>query len=228
MGLGDFLFKEKEEKYLKQIEDLQQKLKEKEEKIAKLELDLETVTKERDNRISEKQLEIFEKNLKQKTEIAQKGEGYRDLLLSYRINPEKSQYKYKVELRNFYSSKKFQEILNIFSEKNILFVNDIKEEDFNDIPKETKNLDEAKQRFLDFKSGNFDWDIATFINKGEKLSKIYSKSKKLVTVFSDLYLEYMDDIVNFDFMSLKSYGFKTPQIEEFIQKRDEYYKESRI
>ncbi|WP_195339745.1 hypothetical protein [Fusobacterium sp. 1001295B_180824_G3] len=228
MGLGDFLFKEKEEKYLKQIEDLQQKLKEKEEKIAKLELDLETVTKERDNRISEKQLEIFEKNLKQKTEIAQKGEGYRDLLLSYRINPEKSQYKYKVELRNFYSSKKFQEILNIFSEKNILFVNDIKEEDFNDIPKETKNLDEAKQRFLDFKSGKFDWDIATFINRGEKLSKIYSKSKKLVTVFSDLYLEYMDDIVNFDFMSLKSYGFKTPQIEEFIQKRDEYYKESRI
>ncbi|WP_241761727.1 hypothetical protein, partial [Fusobacterium nucleatum] len=195
---------------------------------AKLELDLETVTKERDNRISEKQLEIFEKNLKQKTEIAQKGEGYRDLLLSYRINPEKSQYKYKVELRNFYSSKKFQEILNIFSEKNILFVNDIKEEDFNDIPKETKNLDEAKQRFLDFKSGKFDWDIATFINRGEKLSKIYSKSKKLVTVFSDLYLEYMDDIVNFDFMSLKSYGFKTPQIEEFIQKRDEYYKESRI
>lgn len=27
MGLGDFLFKEKEEKYLKQIEDLQNKLK---------------------------------------------------------------------------------------------------------------------------------------------------------------------------------------------------------
>ena len=49
-----------------------------------------------------------------------------------------------------------------------------------------------------------------------------------MTVFSDLYLEFMDDIANFDFSSLKSYGFKTPQIEEFIQKRDEYYKEYRI
>ena len=60
------------------------------------------------------------------------------------------------------------------------------------------------------------------------MSKVYSKSKKLLTVFSDLYLEFMNDIADFDFLSLKSYGFKTPQIEEFIQKRDEYYKECRI
>ena len=225
MGLGDFLFKEKEEKYLKQIENLQNKLKQQEEEISQLKYDLEVVTQERDNRISGKQLEIFERNLKQNMESSKK---YRELLVSYRINPEKNQYKYKVELRNFYSGKKFQEILNILNEKNILFVDYLKEEDFNDIPKETKNFDEAKQRFLDYKNGKFSWDIVTLTNKGEKVSKIYSKSKKLMTIFSDLYLEYMDDIANFDFLSLKSYGFKTPQIEEFIQKRDEYYKEYRI
>ena len=225
MGLGDFLFKEKEEKYLKQIEDLQNKLKQQEEEISQLKYDIEVVTEERDNRISGKQLEIFERNLKQNMESSKK---YKELLVSYRINPEKTQYKYKVELKNFYSEKKFQEVFDILNEKNILFVNNLKEEDFNDIPKETKNLDDAKQRFLDYKNGKFSWDIVTFTNKGEKLSKIYSKSKKLMTVFSDLYLEFMDDIANFDFLSLKSYGFKTPQIEEFIQKRDEYYKECRI
>ena len=225
MGLGDFLFKEKEEKYLKQIEDLQNKLKQQEEEISQLKYDIEVVTQERDSRISGKQLEIFERNLKQNMESSKK---YKEALISYRINPEKIQYKYKIDLKYFYSEKKFQEVFNILSEKNILFVNNLKEEDFNDIPKETKNFDDAKQRFLDFKSGKFNWDIATFTNKGEKLSKIYSKSKKLMTVFSDLYLEYMDDIANFDFSSLKSYGFKTPQIEEFILKRDEYYKEYRI
>ena len=225
MGLGDFLFKEKEEKYLKQIEDLQNKLKKKEEEILQLKYDIEVVTQERDNRISGKQLEIFERNLKQNMESSKK---YKELLVSYKINSEKTQYKYKVELKNFYSEKKFQEVFDILNEKNILFVNNLKEEDFNDIPKETKNLDDAKQRFLDYKNGKFSWDIVTFTNKGEKLSKIYSKSKKLMTVFSDLYLEFMDDIANFDFLSLKSYGFKTPQIEEFIQKRDEYYKEYRI
>ena len=225
MGLGDFLFKEKEEKYLKQIEDLQNKLKQQEEEISQLKYDIEVVTEERDNRISGKQLEIFERNLKQNVESSKK---YKEALISYRINPEKIQYKYKIDLKYFYSEKKFQEVFNILSEKNILFVNNLKEEDFNDIPKETKNLDDAKQRFLDYKNGKFSWDIVTFTNKGEKLSKIYSKSKKLMTVFSDLYLEFMDDIANFDFLSLKSYGFKTPQIEEFIQKRDEYYKEYRI
>ena len=225
MGLGDFLFKEKEEKYLKQIEDLQNKLKKKEEEILQLKYDIEVVTQERDNRISGKQLEIFERNLKQNMENSKK---YKELLVSYRINPEKTQYKYKVELKNFYSEKKFQEVFDILNQKNILFVNTLKEEDFNDIPKETKNLDDAKQRFLDYKNGKFSWDVVTLTNRGEKLSKIYSKSKKLMTVFSDLYLEFMDDIANFDFLSLKSYGFKTPQIEEFIQKRDEYYKEYRI
>ena len=225
MGLGDFLFKEKEEKYLKQIEDLQNKLKKKEEEILQLKYDIEVVTQERDNRISGKQLEIFERNLKQNMESSKK---YKELLVSYRINPEKTRYKYKVELKNFYSEKKFQEVFDILNQKNILFVNTLKEEDFNDIPKETKNLDDAKQRFLDYKNGKFSWDVVTLTNRGEKLSKIYSKSKKLMTVFSDLYLEFMDDIVNFDFLSLKSYGFKTPQIEEFIKKRDEYYKEYRI
>lgn len=225
MGLGDFLFKEKEEKYLKQIEDLQNKLKKQEDEILQLKYDIEVITQEKDNRISGKQLEIFERNLKQNIENSKK---YKNILVSYKLNPEKIQYKYKVELKYFYSEKKFDEILTILNEKNIMFANELKEEDFNDIPVETKNLDKAKQRFLDFKNEKFNWDIVMFINKGEKLSKVYSKSKKLLTVFSDLYLEFMDDITDFDFLSLKSYGFKTPQIEEFIQKRDEYYKEYRI
>ena len=225
MALTDFLFKEKEEKFLKQIEELKTKLQEKEEEILNLKKDLEIITAKKDNNIGEKQLEIFERNLKQNIENSKR---YKNILISYRLNPEKIQYRYKVELKYFYSEKKFEEILNILNEKNILFVNDIKEEDFDDIPKETKNLDKSKQRFLDFKDGKFDWEIVTLINKGEKLSKIYSKSKKLMTMFSDLYFDFMDDVANFDFFSLKSYGFKTPEIEEFIQKRDEYYKERRI
>ena len=225
MGLGDFLFKEKEEKFLRQVEELKTKLQEKEEEILNLKKDLEIITAKKDNNIGEKQLEIFERNLKQNIENSKR---YKNILISYRLNPEKIQYRYKVELKYFYSEKKFEGILNILNEKNILFVNDIKEEDFDDIPKETKNLDKAKQRFLDFKDGKFDWEIVTLINKGEKLSKIYSKSKKLMTIFSDLYFDFLDDVANFDFFSLKSYGFKTPEIEEFIQKRDEYYKERRI
>ena len=62
MGLADLLFKEKEEKYLKQIEDLQNYLKIKDDEISYLTTQLEEVTKEKDARINSKQLEIFEKN----------------------------------------------------------------------------------------------------------------------------------------------------------------------
>ena len=79
MGLGDLLFKEKEDKYLKQIEDLQNYLKIKDDEISYLTAQLEEVTKEKDARISSKQLEIFEKNFKHNIEVAKK---YRSILYS--------------------------------------------------------------------------------------------------------------------------------------------------
>ena len=72
MALTDFLFKEKEEKFLRQVEELKTKLQEKEEEILNLKKDLEIITAKKDNNIGEKQLEIFERNLKQNVESSKK------------------------------------------------------------------------------------------------------------------------------------------------------------
>lgn len=224
MGLTDLLFKEKEDKYLKQIEDLQNYLRIQEDQITNLKLQLEEVTKERDARINSKQLEIFEKNFKHNIEVAKK---YRSIIDSYNLDTEKKSYKYRVDLKHFYSEKKFEEVVKFLNEDNKFFVDELNEEIFDNINKEVKNTNKAKQRFLDFKNGKMEWAITTLINKGEELSKVYSKSRKLMTIFSELYLEYLDDIANFDFMALKSHGFDISEIEEFISKRDNYYKERR-
>ena len=224
MGLTDLLFKEKEDKYLKQIEDLQNYLRIQEDQIANLKLQLEEVTKERDARINSKQLEIFEKNFKHNIEVAKK---YRSIIDSYNLDTEKKSYKYRVDLKYFYSEKKFEEVIKFLNEDNKFFVDELSEEIFDNINKEVKNTNKAKQRFLDFKNGKMEWAITTLINKGEELSKVYSKSRKLMTIFSELYLEYLDDIANFDFMALKSHGFDISEIEDFISKRDNYYKERR-
>ena len=224
MGLTDLLFKEKEDKYLKQIEDLQNYLRIQEDQITNLKLQLEEVTKERDARINSKQLEIFEKNFKHNIEVAKK---YRSIIDSYNLDTEKKSYKYRVDLKHFYSEKKFEEVVKFLNEDNKFFVDELNEEIFDNINKEVKNTNRAKQRFLDFKNGKMEWAITTLINKGEELSKVYSKSRKLMTIFSELYLEYLDDIANFDFMALKSHGFDISEIEEFISKRDNYYKERR-
>lgn len=228
MAISDFLFKEKEEKYLKKIEDLEKVLRVKDEQISYLgeilEKTKEDLEKEK-NKFSPKQIEIFERNLKKSTEDSKK---YRSFLLAYRINPDKNINKYKIELKKFYSEKKFEEITNILNEKGVFFVDELNEVKFHFLEETMKNLDEAKRRFLDFKNGKYTWEISTLLHKGEKISKIYAKSKKLVTVLSELYLEFMDDIEAFDFSILKNYGFKTPQIEEFVVKRDEYYKEYKV
>lgn len=224
MGLGDLLFKEKEDKYLQQIEDLQNYLRIQEDHIADLTLQLEEVTKERDARISSKQLEIFEKNFKHNIEVAKK---YRSIIDSYNLDTEKKSYKYRVDLKYFYSEKKFEEVVKFLNEDNKFFVDELSEDIFDDVSKDAKNNNKAKQRFIDFNNGKMEWAITTLINKGEELSKIYSKSRKLMTIFSELYFEYLDDIANFDFMTLKSHGFNVSEIEDFISKRDNYYKERR-
>ena len=224
MGLGDLLFKEKEDKYLQQIEDLQNYLRIQEDHIADLPLQLEEVTKERDARISSKQLEIFEKNFKHNIEVAKK---YRSIIDSYNLDTEKKSYKYRVDLKYFYSEKKFEEVVKFLNEDNKFFVDELSEDIFDDVSKDAKNNNKAKQRFIDFNNGKMEWAITTLINKGEELSKIYSKSRKLMTIFSELYFEYLDDITNFDFMTLKSHGFNVSEIEDFILKRDNYYKERR-
>lgn len=224
MGLGDLLFKEKEDKYLQQIEDLQNYLRIQEGHIADLTLQLEEVTKERDARISSKQLEIFEKNFKHNIEVAKK---YRSIIDSYNLDTEKKSYKYRVDLKYFYSEKKFEEVVKFLNEDNKFFVDELSEDIFDDVSKDAKNNNKAKQRFIDFNNGKMEWAITTLINKGEELSKIYSKSRKLMTIFSELYFEYLDDIANFDFMTLKSHGFNVSEIEDFISKRDNYYKERR-
>ena len=224
MGLADLLFKEKEEKYLKQIEDLQNYLSIQEDQIADLKLQLEAVTKERDGRINSKQLEIFEKNFKHNIEVAKK---YRSIIDSYNLDTEKKSYKYRVDLKHFYSEKKFEEVVKFLNEDNKFFIDELSEEIFDTVSKDAKNNNKAKQRFIDFKNGKMEWVITTLMNKGEELSKIYSKSRKLMTIFSELYFEYLDDIADFDFMTLKSQGFDISEIEEFIAKRDNYYKERR-
>ena len=237
----DFLFKEKEEKYLKQIEEKTSLLEKKEKEIKNLKIDLKEVTnlfreleKENDelkvelekvkNTFSPKQLEIFERNLKKNMEDLKK---YKDLLAVYKINPDKQPTKYRIEVKKLFSEKKYEDIVKKLSENNISFVDELFPIDFYTLLKDEKNIDEAKKILDNYKVGKYNWDINTALNKGIKLSKLFS-SKKLLTVFSELNLEFADDISDFDFSILKEYGFKDSQINDFLSKREEYYTNFRI
>lgn len=221
MGMFSSLFgKEKEKEYQRKIEELEKKLETKENEISNLIVELEKAN----SKVSTKQFSIIERNIKENQEKAVR---YSKILSSFGLNPEKKYYKYKLETSKFYAGAKFADVLDILLKNGIEYIDDLTDVKFYSLLNEAKNVEEAKKKFTDYKAGKFDWEIAALINRGDKLAKVYS-SRKLLNVFSELSLEYMDDIDNFDFNSLKIYNFTYPQIEEHKAKRDEYYRERRF
>lgn len=221
MGVFSSLFgKEKEKEYQRKIEELEKKLEMKENEISNLIAELEKAN----SKVSTKQFSIIERNIKENQEKALR---YSKILSSFGLDPEKNYYRYKLETSKFYTGAKYSEILDILTKNEVKYIDDLTEVKFYSLLDGVKNVDEAKKKYLDYKAGKFDWDIAALINRGDKLSKVFS-SRKLLNIFSELSLEYMDDIDNFDFNSLKIYNFSYPQIQEHKAKRDEYYKERRI
>lgn len=221
MSVFSSLFgKDKEKEYQRKIEELEKKLAAKEDEISNLIAELEKAN----NKVSPKQFGIIERNIKESQEKATR---YAKIIASFGLNPDKKYYKYKLEVSKFFTGTKFTELLEVLTKNNIEFIDDLTDVTFFSLLNGVKNVEEAKKKFADYKNNKFDWDVAALINRGDKLSKIYS-SRKLLNVFSELSLEYIDDIDNFDFSSLKIYNFSYPQIEEFKTKRDEYYKDRRI
>ncbi|MBQ3437015.1 MAG: hypothetical protein IJG31_00615 [Fusobacterium sp.] len=220
MSVFSFLFKEKEEEYQRKIEELEKKIKDKEDEISNLIVELEKAN----NKVSPKQFTVIERNIKENQEKAMR---YAKIIASFGLNPDKKFFRYKLDISKFYTGAKYSAVLEILIKNGIEFLDDLTDVKFYSLLEGVKNVDEAKKKFTDFKSGKFDWEIAALINRGDKLSKVYS-SRKLLNIFSELSLEYMDDIDSFDFNSLKIYNFSYPQIEEFKLKREEYYKERRI
>lgn len=221
MSVFSSLFgKDKEKEYQRKIEELEKKLAAKEDEISNLIAELEKAN----NKVSPKQFGIIERNIKESQEKATR---YAKIIASFGLNPDKKYYKYKLEVSKFFTGTKFTELLEVLIKNNIEFIDDLTDVTFFSLLNGVKNVEEAKKKFADYKNNKFDWDVAALINRGDKLSKIYS-SRKLLNIFSELSLEYMDDIDNFDFSSLKIYNFSYPQIEEFKTKRDEYYKDRRI
>ena len=72
------------------------------------------------------------------------------------------------------------------------------------------------------------WDIVTQLNKGERISKIYSKNRKFINILGEEYIEFMDDLKIYNFDNLVDSGFSAEQIKEFRNKRDEYYLDKRV
>lgn len=234
MGLFSIFGKkdlEAEQKLLKKIEELEQTIARKDKEISDLINELDRVNQSIANtntntNLNSKQLELIEKNIK---DTKEENDRLKQVIDEYNLSSKKEKYYYKVDIEKFYSAARFKELANTIVNNGIVYLQDLTLEFFDTLSQDIKNLEEGKIRFQKFLTKEFiEWEVVTYLNKGERVSKLYSKSRKLVNIFIENDIEFMEDLINFDFSKLVDLGFKDSQIEEFILKRDEYYQERRV
>lgn len=234
MGLFSIFGKkdlEAEQKLLKKIEELEQTIARKDKEISDLINELDRVNQSIPNtntntNLNSKQLELIEKNIK---DTKEENDRLKQVIDEYNLSSKKEKYYYKVDIEKFYSAARFKELANTIVNNGIVYLQDLTLEFFDTLSQDIKNLEEGKIRFQKFLTKEFiEWEVVTYLNKAERVSKLYSKSRKLVNIFIENDIEFMEDLINFDFSKLVDLGFKDSQIEEFILKRDEYYQERRV
>lgn len=216
---------EKEESLNKKIVELEEIIGRKDKEISDLINELDRLNQSTNNVMNNKQLELIEKNIK---EVREENSKLKEIIEKYNLSSRKEKYHYKVDIEKFYSASKYKDVIMALVEIGIEYIQEMSLETFENLPRDIKNLEEARVKFEKFITKEFiEWEIVTYLNKGERLSKFYSKNRKLVNIFYENDMEFMEDITTFNFKNLIEYGFKEDQINELISKRDEYYKERR-
>ncbi|MGL6064201.1 MAG: hypothetical protein ACRC0S_03875 [Fusobacteriaceae bacterium] len=184
-------------------------------------LELELSEERRSQKISQKQTEIFEKNLR---ELKKENEILKERSTDKCVFSQ-SKIKYKVPIERFYHSSKYEEIIIEIKKLNILYIDNLKIEDFDILDNKIKNFEEAKKLFLSYKEGKEEFEIKLISIKGERINKVYSRFRKFNSYLADNFLEFMDDIEHVDFYELLDDSFKEEQIKELIEKKENYFNE---
>lgn len=228
-----FLFKLFNNKNIKELEKINLTLSEKLQNLQK-ELEEKEVLisnysslQSKPNTDYSKQWQLMEKNLRNlQEENRMLKENF--IKLNRIIPKQQWQYSFLVDLHHFYSANKFVNIRGKLLESGIKYLQEINEEMFTTILKEDRYVQEGLQKFLDYKNGIIDWDVKTFLMKGDKVTKIYQKSRKFLNILSEQNIEFMADLESFDFQSINEFGFSQEDIDAFKQKYESYNAERKI
>ncbi|MDR1834789.1 MAG: hypothetical protein LBQ96_03210 [Fusobacteriaceae bacterium] len=223
----------------KQIEILSKEIRDKEAAIDSLRQENEEY---KSKSLSGRQMEIVEKNLKDNqriiaeyktsTEALHKAlESLRDEKESLasrleacgmtRRNPEKGPVRYKIILKDFFP--KYKDIVENLTNLGFSYIQELEPSVFEEKLPPSKNLPEARKEFLRFLENKMSWDIRMAFLKGEKILKIFSGKRKFTNFARENYLEFMDDLTDFDWQTLQDADFTKSQILEVIDIAEQYF-----
>ena len=139
-------------------------------------------------------------------------------------------FSYKLPIEDFFSATKFNLIREFLINSGVLFLQDIETILNSTEFTKVKNYSAAYKKYLAFRDNEeIPWDNRVYLCKGEKVQKIFKKSRKFVNFLSDNNIEFMDDMkdFNFDELAVKG-GFTQAMVGELYNITDDYFKTYKI
>lgn len=238
MGLLEGLFKDKDSNINKEIEKLNVIIKEKEVEIQRLKIETQVI---KDTYMPPKQVELLEKNLKALREENNRLKKEKDEFLNKINTFEKEDFEkektfsldkflYKLPIDEFFSAAKFNLVKDFLTKSGIVFIQEL--ESVINLPEfiKIKNYTAAKKKYIAFRDKNeVSWDNRILLCRGERIQKIFKKSRKFVNYLSDNNIEFMDEMASFNFetLSVKG-GFTKAMVEELKKITEDYFRTYKI
>ena len=238
MGLLEGLFKDKDSNINKEIEKLNVIIKEKEVEIQRLKIETQVI---KDTYMPPKQVELLEKNLKALREENNKLKKEKNEFLNKINSFEKEdsekektfsldKFLYKLPIDEFFSATKFNLVKDFLTKSGIVFIQEL--ESVINLPEfiKIKNYTAAKKKYIAFRDKNeVSWDNRILLCRGERIQKIFKKSRKFVNYLSDNNIEFMDEMASFNFetLSVKG-GFTKAMVEELKKITEDYFRTYKI
>lgn len=131
------------------------------------------------------------------------------------LNIRDSNIRYLIKINKFLFEVRFSEEVKNFKLNNINYVQQLNHECIQKMVSDEKIRDEILKRYNNFKKDIMLWDLKTNLIKGEKITVIYSKSRKLINVLNEKSINYMGDLNIKIFNNLSKDDFKIEEINDF-------------
>lgn len=131
---------------------------------------------------------------------------------------------YLIKIERFLFEIRFSEVINDLKLNGVVYVQCLNDYIIESLVEDEKLKSEILKRYNNFLEGVMSWDLKTNLLKGEKVTKIYSKYRKIVNILNERSICYMDEL-NYDVIdSFINYGYNESEIEIFKSIYDDYRK----
>lgn len=131
---------------------------------------------------------------------------------------------YLIKIEKFLSEIRFSESVKNLKLNGVLYVQCLNNYIIENLVEDEKLKNEIIKRYENFLNGIMNWELKTNLLKGEKITKIYSKYRKVINILNEKTICYMDELNHEILDRLVESGYSQEEIKTLKDIYDDYEK----